>query len=384
METREETPPHHPTHGVHLCDDEIRAILRVCLAGDPANYRFSRLPHGQSFNNRIYMINNIQNTKQSYVLKVNGKFFGPAKIENEVACLQILHRYYPTVPVPRVIAWSTDGCRIILAESEKQEVDSNTINIDIACQSGWILMTRLPGEPIDPSTLAAEHIPSLSLQLAQLISCWRRAVPRSKHCGNLRLRADHADLTAPSWQKQGGSYHLGFDIQGVLDIGLDKADRPIDSLLSYWKVKLSHAIHQLSMEGVYTENRQPLLPLLNRFVNETLPALSLFHDSQEERDGFIFSHTDLSPRNVLISGSPPQISGIVDFEFSGFFPWMQDFTGKSIVSEEDDEEGWPILMHGEILRYLEDAGVVTPLHLRGTRKWREMMGLVELEVYIAP
>jgi hypothetical protein len=158
----------------------------------------------------------------------------------------------------------------------------------------------------------------------------------------------------------------------------------MDSLLSYWKVKLSNAIQQLSTEDVYAENRQSLLRPLDHFVNETLPGLSIFHDSQEERDGFIFSHTDLSPRNVLIAGSPPRISGIVDFEFSGFFPWMHEFTGKSVVSEEEDEEGWPVLMHNEILRHLEDAGVVTPLHLKGTREWRDLIGLVELETYIAP
>ena len=384
MEAREETPPHHPTHGVHLSDHEIGAILRVCLPEDPAAYTYARLPHGKSFNNRIYMIDNTLGLHNSYILKVNGKFFGPAKIENEVACLQILQRYCPAVPVPRVVAWSIEGCQVILADSGKQDLDPKKATVNVDCRCGWILMTRLPGEPIDPSTLAAEHVPSLSLQLAKIISCWRHAVPRSDRCGNLRLRTRGVKSQTPSWQSEEAKYDLGFDIQGILEIGLDETYQPMTSLLSYWSAKLSHAIKQLSTKEIYAGSRQLLLPPLNRFIEEILPNLAIFQNSPEEKNGFVFTHTDLSSRNVLVAGSPPRITGVVDFEFSGFFPEMHDFTGYSIVSDEDDEGGWPVLMYNEVLRHLEDTGVVTPLYLKGSRQWRDLMGLVDLETYIAP
>ena len=384
METREQTPPHHPTHGVHLSDHEIEDISRICLPTASHGYAITTLAHGKSFNNRIYFVTDNAHNRKSYVLKVNGKFFGSAKIENEIACLQILKRFCPTVPVPEVIAWSTDGRQITLTNSQKRRSGSEITVVNTHSRQGWIFMTCLPGEAMDPSTLREEDISRLSLQLAQMIVSWRSAVPTSDRCGNLHFRTEGNSKKTPSWQNDGMKIDLGFNIEGILDIGLTQTIEPLDSVLSYWRAKLANAIKQLSAEDVYALNRHSLLPLLERFNNETLASLSIFQASQGGKDGFIFSHTDLSPRNVLISGSPPEISAIVDFEFSGFFPWMQEYTGKSMVSEEEDEEGWPIDMHEQILQHLENSGIETPLPLSGTREWNELTNLVKLETYIAP
>jgi thiamine kinase-like enzyme len=384
METREQTPPHYPTHGVHLSDDEIEEITRICLPAASHSYAVARLQHGKSFNNRIYFVNDAIDSGKSYVLKVNGKFFGPAKIENEVACLWILKRFCPAVPVPEVVAWSTNGCQVVLAGSETQGSGTETTTVNTKCRQGWIFMTCLPGEAMNPTTLTKEDMSNLSLQVAQIIVSWRSDVPKSDRCGNLRSRTEHSTTNFPSWERDGVSIDLGFDVEGILDIGLSRTNEPMESALSYWKAKLCEAIDQLSTVDTYASNRDPLLPRLERFNKETIADLSIFQSDEEEKHVFIFSHTDLSPRNVLITGSPPQISGIVDFEFSGFFPYMRDFTGKSIVSEEEDEEGWPIGMHTQILLHLEGNGLETPLRLRGSNEWTELMNLVTLETYIAP
>lgn len=245
-------------------------------------------------------------------------------------------------------------------------------------------MTRLPGEPIDPAALTETDMSRLSTQLARLVANWRFNVPTSECCGNLRFRSDRSASNTSRWKKAGIDYDVAVDIEGILEIGLSRTDRQIDSLLCYWKTRLSNALRKLNQEAVYIANRGSVKYRVEQFLTKTLPALSIFQDSHKQVGGFIFSHIDLAPRNVLVSASPLRISGILDFEFSGFFPWMQDFTGKSIVSEDDDEEGWPVAMHAQILQKLDDQGIMTPLRLKGSNLWIELMNLSQLETYIAP
>ena len=381
MEDREVTPPHHPTHGIHLSNDEINEIVQIFLPLPSTNYVVSRLAHGKSFNNRIYFINSVDESQQSYALKVNGQFWGPAKVENEVRCLRLLQQFCPNVPTPRVIAWSTDGRGVDRSDA----TDHASRSVQTACKQGWILMTRLPGEPIDPHTLTGEEASTLSAQLVQTIHSWRTQVPTSDRCGNLRLQSDNIASKA-SFGKGGLGVDLDIGIEGILDINMPPTEHPMDSLLSYWHAKLSHSVKWLTTNHVYSANRDSLEPVLLRFLRTTLPRLSIFSNTREQTNGFVFSHTDLSPRSVLTVGSPPQITGIVDFEFSGFFPWMQEFMGTSLVppDDENDHEAWPVPMLDQILKQLEDRGVETPIRLKGSKQLAELMNLAQLETYIAP
>ena len=85
----------------------------------------------KSFNNRICFIKLSQSDSdpslliEEVVLKLSGRFFGPEKVQNEVACLYLLEKHCPSVPTPRVLAWAdhaADDPNIhIIARSESGE-----------------------------------------------------------------------------------------------------------------------------------------------------------------------------------------------------------------------------------------------------------------------
>ena len=100
---RSSTPPLYPKYGVHFSEAQITTIVQQSLQNTSLQLSISTLLSDQSFNNRIYFID-FSNEAGQYVLKVNGRFFGGAKIENEVCCLLLLNQFCPELPVPRVVS----------------------------------------------------------------------------------------------------------------------------------------------------------------------------------------------------------------------------------------------------------------------------------------
>ncbi|PTB41733.1 uncharacterized protein TrAFT101_009653 [Trichoderma asperellum] len=84
-------------------------------------------------------------------------------------------------------------------------------------------------------------------------------------------------------------------------------------------------------------------------------------------DTFQFTHYDLFPRNILVTGSPPRITGIVDWEFPGFFPPVDEF-----LDDWLDGGDWPKEFYVAYLKRLEENGVATPaksVRGDGWQKW---------------
>ena len=122
-------------------------------------------------------------------------------------------------------------------------------------------MTRLPGEPMELQKLTDDDVVALSAQLAEIIYSWRTQVPTSDRCGNLRFMSESVASKA-SFRKGGRSDGLDIGIEGILDVNMLPPDKPMDSLLSYWHAKISHAVGWLTTNPVYSANRQSLEPVL--------------------------------------------------------------------------------------------------------------------------
>lgn len=377
------TPPHHPAFGVHISDDTITALLGSCLPLRKIS-SIIRIPHDRSYNNRIFVIHFEGSDDDQHapcVLKVNGRFFGWAKVENETACLLLLNRYCPRLPVPKVLAWSEDGGHV--SRQDESGVFTRTAIQGVQetkCPS-WILMTHLPGSPLDTSTLATPDMKLLAEQIANAVATWRQAIPAAHCAANLHFRTLLESAGSQNLYRTETLDFPDMHIYGNIGSGNDRGE-PARSLLSFWRIELEWQRTQLATKPAFTANRDALLEDLCDFIKDTLPKLSLFQTSSPSAL-FIFTHTDLFPRNILVSGSPPQLTGIVDFEFSGFFPAMEEFVQDWDPDPFDDGSEWPAEMYEMIMTEMERLSELTPRKLED-RERKEMLELSRMRYFVAP
>jgi len=139
---------------------------------------------------------------------------------------------------------------------------------------------------------------------------------------------------------------------------------------------MENKLRTLETNETFEPNRSLIAPV-RKFMQEILPAMRSLNMGA---DAFVFTHYDLSPPNVLVSGSPPQITGIVDFEFAGFFPSLDEFLNDYIENSND----WPKDVYEVYLKRLDENGVPTPLKSVDKDHWEQVYLLQELVQNIAP
>lgn len=356
------------------------------------------LEAGSSFNNRLYFlkiqvptsckIRGLSNSDgTNLVLKLSGRFWGPAKVQNEVSSMLLLKSATPEIPVPEVVAWSHDGRYVVsMVQNEAYHAESCTTSLPIEAYSsthtGWILMTMLPGKPLADHDLESHAYVRIAQELADYVAAWRQAIPVSPHCGNIKysLPALRSALQVPDskhidqmrlWDRL---YDVG---ASLVNLGTDLAT-PIVSLREYILLKLRSRLNVLNQNDVFIPNRR-LLGAIQRAISSVSNLLSALGPGHQQ-DRFVFTHTDLAPRNILVSGDPPRITGILDFEFSGFFPLVEEYQndwGK-------DDGDWAQFAYQAFLERLEDKGIATPLRGDMKRLWAQLDVCFTLETYIAP
>ena len=408
--SRPGTPPHHPTFGVSLPQEYIQDTIAILYPNGKLR-SIEQLPTGKSFNNRIYFVSVDASSHpvpgpradvQNLVLKVNGRFFGAHKIQNEVACLGILERYCPELPVPRVVAWSEDGS-IIQTKMASEGGPPVHAQPDLSSargrHPGWILMTRLPGEPfssvIDTVRDGEAVQASVGQQLAEIVASWRTKVPPARHCGNILIvpRDGKKDAKTEAGESTElddvpeltGSVPRKLAIRGLLGDGIPPSQTPISSVLDLHRVRFRAKLRELETVDTYAPNRGALVPLVSHFIAETLPHLFAGGGAGVGMGGgsvpapaeFVFTHYDLSPRNTLVSFFPdptasttshasPKITGIIDFEFAGFFPPSHEFVNDYV----DNGGDWPEQVYSSYLARLAELGVPTPRRGIDERLWK--------------
>jgi hypothetical protein len=360
------------------------------------------LPSGKSFNNRIYFIDVSQQDrhaaegrdadvtettqKQSLVLKVSGQFFGPDKVQNEISCLMLLERHCPDVPVPRVIAWSEDGLEIrrlrqSTATGKHKPVPVHESPHPTGSETGgrgWVLMTRRPGRLIGAEDLQSPQGASVMQQLAGYTAQWRQRMPKADRIGNIKQVPDVAGVQGDDIYQSFEDHSLKFTIEGLLFCHYVPPGA-ITCSLDYYRIKLEDQLTKLETEDVFSVARHQVSPHVRESVRSSLPGLSLF--SRDKSTAFAFTHYDFSPRNILISGSsPPVVTGILDFEFAGFFPNEEEFTNNAIANADD----WPEPAYRVFLEELERLGVKTPLRGIDQKSWVDAYGLVHIMGDVAP
>ncbi len=387
------TPKSHPIFGVHFSEEKIRAIAH-CAFPESELLAYEQLPRGQSFNNRIYFLrlrhapslgaakSGPVAEEEEFVLKVNGRYFGADKIQNEVGCVWLLERHCPQVPSPRVFAWSEDGENIFSLSRDREscQMTSPPLSEDSAdAKAGWILMSRVKGQPLSTLDLDEEEWASIGAQVADFVHDWRQGIPVQARCGCVYFTKDpdgEANLGASPDQDRPVP-----GLSGIVGDGL-QFTKPVTSALDFQTVKIHDKINQLKTSDTYLRNR-PLVTPLHNFVTNVLLRLKLItNPTANGNDGFVFTHYDLSPRNILVSkvGSSHQITGLIDFEFSGFFPALEEFVNDYV----DNGGDWPKVAYNAYLRRLGELGIPTPENGIETEVWEQAHELGHVLENIAP
>ena len=219
------TPPHHPTYNVHASHEDIRTILREVYP-DRSLLSSAPLPHGESYNNRIYHVSvgTLPSTPKasvlSLVLKVGGNVgqWKNIKTLNEVMCLKLVKFHCPDIPVPEVVAWSNESGRFPGIDFE------------------WILMTKLPGRTLQSTGLASEDMETVADDLAKHLSALRHISSPSK-IGNV------ADV-----------HEDGSVILGRLVDASEAKGWPFDTYLKYQQSIFLHNIENLEKTDAFRPN----------------------------------------------------------------------------------------------------------------------------------
>ncbi|KAH6632569.1 hypothetical protein F5144DRAFT_593297 [Chaetomium tenue] len=356
--SKDANAPGHPVYGVTLSPESIEDMASTGWPGSKIE-SIKPLEAGKSFNNKIYFLK-IRHPAlgvQDSVLKVNGTLYDGDKVQNEVACLRLLELYCPEVPAPRVMAWSEAGTQATFVSPNHAETKALGEG-SAGNTAGWILTSRLPGKPVSTADLDAAAISSLAAQLADIVASWRQRIPFQKHGGSMQIRSTVTDNEGIALDRPCGPGIPDLVIRGILVEEMKLTD-PITRIHDYYRLKLDNKLQLLESVDILERNRHLLEPL-RKLRDERLLELSfsdIFTQTGTPADTFVFTHYDLFPRNILVSGeSPPRVTGIVDWEFSGFFAPMDEF-----LDDWLDAGDWPEAFYTTFLKALEEKGVATPV-----------------------
>ncbi|KAK6337248.1 hypothetical protein TWF718_010029 [Orbilia javanica] len=371
---RPPTPPHQPTAGVRILRQEILSILQHGFPDYEIVSVVQSAP-GKSYNNRIYFLKlrrpGAVQSELGLVLKVNGRFFGPNKVQNEVSCLRLLEKHSPSVPAPRALAWSEDGHLATFQTPFARR--SCLLDMPTGCNKldhgGWILMTKLPGTPLADTDFNETGATNLAHQLGDIVTSWRTEIPAQSCCGNIRL-----------WEHGNGQNEAEepLIIEGALHMGIDTS-HPITDINEYYQIKLESSLSKLETSDTFGRSRYLATPI-RKFIHDVLPKLDLCPYERPQPKKYVFTHYDLSPRNILIAGEPPRIVGIVDFEFGGFFPAVEEFLNDFISNKGNFTNEF----YNSYLRRLEENGIATPDATFDPIIWNRSYWLETLVLRTAP
>ena len=337
MALQPHTPPHFPMYKVHLSRRTIEFITQAVFPKYVIN-KITQLESGKSYNNRIYMISMESvppkscstDEGKSLILKVVGHYFDHRKVENEVANLLLLKSHCPEIPVPEVFAWSSDGRSIEAVQCEPIEPQEHGISSD----HGWILMSTLPGKVLTGTDLDSDHGTDLLRQLAGYVTTWRTNMPVPANSGNLRIEMNQRfQLETTVFQNLVPGRDLV--VKGYL-LFKDTTS----TTLPYYQCLAQDQLSRMKEDPSYEQLYKRLGLELEEWAKTDLPQYPL-----SQSRNFRFTWMDFAPRNVLVSHTvPPQITGLLDFEFAGFFPVEEEFLNVLRQGGDWEERHWSVIL----------------------------------------
>ncbi|UJR10260.1 hypothetical protein I4U23_014470 [Adineta vaga] len=292
-----------PRYGISFTRAQADSLIRTHLNETINLFECNDI----GYNNLIFFINTIENT-QKYVLKIGGRYWIKIKTEAEVKALQLLAEY-TTIPVPKVLAYSSDR--------------NNEFGVE------WILMTCLSGENLNEicqkQTLNFNAKKSIIQDLADCVAQMHFKIPRFNQIGALTSNGQ-----------------IGTDLNQL---------GPWLTYEQFIRTRAQSEISSLNTNSVFSPIKDSILDAIDQFDKLQFPSF--------DQLPFVFSHGDLDSQNILISMSDPncpRITGIVDWEWSGSFPCSEEYFTSYNHFLDDNEQEMQKIFYDE----LEKRHVLTP------------------------
>ncbi|CAF0845321.1 unnamed protein product [Adineta ricciae] len=275
-----------PRDGISFTREQAESLIRTHLHETITSFECVDI----GYNNLLFFIKTTEN-RQEYALKIGGRYWIRIKTEAEVRALQLLHEY-TTIPVPKVLAYSSDR--------------NNEFGVE------WILMTRLPGQNLGDvcsrQTLTTNTKKILIRDLADYVAQMHFKVPRYNQIG-------------------------AFTLDGRIGTDLNKLG-PWSTYEQFIRTRAQSERSVLNTNPVFAPIKDAMLDAIERF--ERLPFPSFDHLP------FVFSHGDLDFHNILVcmdDPDSPRITGIVDWEWAGSFPCSEEyFTSYNTINDDNDKD----------------------------------------------
>ncbi|CAF1088303.1 unnamed protein product [Rotaria sordida] len=291
-----------PTYGISFTRAQADTLIQQYL--NKSIISFECIDTG--YNNLIFFIDTTESIER-YALKIGGRYWKKIKTEAEVKALELLTKY-TTIPVPKVLAYSSDR--------------NNEYGVE------WILMTRLPGinmtKICENQQLSFNAKKSIIQDLVNYIEQMHFRIPRFNKIGAFKINEE-----------------IGTDLNQL---------GPWSSYEQFIRDRVQANAMDLNTDPVFAPVKDSMLNAIHEFDKLKFPSFTNLP--------FIFSHGDLDIQNILISIDDPEsphITGIVDWEWAGSFPCSEEyFTSYQYFLNNDDN------VRNYFLEELEKRNILTP------------------------
>lgn len=270
------------------------------------------IPIEKGYNNRTYICK--CKGENDVVIRLGGRFWKFYKTvglryfylpfqEAEVGCIHFL-RQKTKIPVPQVLYYDSVG----------EEIGHE-----------YIVMTKIPGTCLEDEWKSFHWKQKMEVldQLADYVIQMKQQ--RSKHIGSLYFKKKVTNHLFDEWVE---SEEFGdLVVSDTTDCGL------FPDFTSYMKQMLQNYINRVVNKPERHGSLKDFLPQAKHLLDHMEQILKEANDTTV----ISLSHKDLTFRNIIVDGT--KITGIIDWEWGGFFPEDEELVGSyEFVNDEKDPD----------------------------------------------
>jgi aminoglycoside phosphotransferase len=244
-------------------------------------------------------------------LRISKPAIPEAKTRNEVACILWVQQHIKACPVPEIVAWN--------ASTDELGYE-------------YVLLRRLPGRDLAVAfeNMTDQEMNSVIARIADM--CIAMAELPFNKVGGLTINDSGKIEPGPVVEETTYDVqNLEMHWKGYPDVTFDKLQigGPFDSMTEYFEARLRRDLYVLSRHEQCSSLNETFAPS----VQELLDSLTDMVKKHVEVRPLCLAHQDLHLGNILWDN---QLTGVLDWEFSGITPldqWIRRNTFASNIDE---------------------------------------------------